>query len=250
VIAAGERAKFTQVADDLRRRITSGDLRADMPLPTDQELVEHYGCARGTVRRALLALAQEGLIGQGRGRAVRTRAPLVFHASRSDSLHRAGSRTADTWVADMTEMGRQADQSISVSIERASNVIAGLLGLETGDPVVARRRLRSVDGEPDNINISYYPRALVEGTPVELPCDVTEGVIKLMASMGYVQERYADKVEARMPTPDEAGTLRLSAGVPVLLHTRAGYTADDRPVRVTVTIWPSDRWCLAYDVRA
>ncbi|WP_128432248.1 winged helix-turn-helix domain-containing protein [Streptomyces cyaneus] len=51
-----------EIADILRERIRVGDLRAGDRLPTQAELAEEFGVERGTVRQALRALQEDGLL--------------------------------------------------------------------------------------------------------------------------------------------------------------------------------------------
>ncbi len=51
-----------QIADQLRERITSGDLAPGARLPSITTLMQDYGVARNTARRALAILEEEGMI--------------------------------------------------------------------------------------------------------------------------------------------------------------------------------------------
>lgn len=51
-----------EIADTLRNRIRTGDLKAGERLPTQAELAEEFGVERGTVRQALRALQDDGLL--------------------------------------------------------------------------------------------------------------------------------------------------------------------------------------------
>ncbi|MGW1724797.1 GntR family transcriptional regulator [Streptomyces sp. NPDC002306] len=51
-----------EIADVLRERIRVGDLKAGDRLPTQAELAEEFGVERGTVRQALRALQDAGLL--------------------------------------------------------------------------------------------------------------------------------------------------------------------------------------------
>ena len=53
------RPKHQQVADDLRARIASGDLRPGDPVPSEPDLMESWGYSRETIRKALAALIAE-----------------------------------------------------------------------------------------------------------------------------------------------------------------------------------------------
>ncbi|WP_432018824.1 GntR family transcriptional regulator [Streptomyces sp. 1222.5] len=63
------RSAYEQVADDLRKRIASGALKAGQRLDGNAKMAEHYGVAAMTIRHALDILRREQLIvsQQGRG---------------------------------------------------------------------------------------------------------------------------------------------------------------------------------------
>lgn len=56
-----------QIADQLRRAIVEGELRADDRLPTEDELALRFGVSRPTIREALKILAAQNLIRSKRG---------------------------------------------------------------------------------------------------------------------------------------------------------------------------------------
>ncbi|WP_052310457.1 winged helix-turn-helix domain-containing protein [Streptomyces viridochromogenes] len=51
-----------EIADRLRERIRAGELRPGDRLPTQAELAEEFGVERGTVRQAVRALQEDGLL--------------------------------------------------------------------------------------------------------------------------------------------------------------------------------------------
>ncbi len=60
---------WRQVADDITADIGSGELPPGSRLPSEAELAELYGVARGTVRRALTSLVESEtvIVVHGRG---------------------------------------------------------------------------------------------------------------------------------------------------------------------------------------
>jgi DNA-binding FadR family transcriptional regulator len=72
------------VADSLRKQIIAGDLQEGDPLPPEDQLMEHAGVARTTVREALRILESEGLliIRRGAGGGARIRTPQVGNVAR------------------------------------------------------------------------------------------------------------------------------------------------------------------------
>ncbi|MGO9081889.1 MAG: GntR family transcriptional regulator [Streptosporangiaceae bacterium] len=62
-----------QLASTLRGQIKSGELPPGWVMPSEATLMQEHGLARGTVRKAVDALVEEGLVNrvQGRGTFVR-----------------------------------------------------------------------------------------------------------------------------------------------------------------------------------
>jgi len=87
---------------------------------------------------------------------------------------------------------------------------------------------------------------IVRGTELAQPEDTTRE--NILAGAGYEQVYDIDEIITRMPTPQEITRLGISPGTPVAEHIRTGYTAENRPVRVMVSIVPGDMLILQYTV--
>jgi DNA-binding GntR family transcriptional regulator len=246
--------RYMRIAAELRQRIVTGDLKPGDQLPTEAELAEQHRVSRNTVRGALKALTEEGLVlsGQGRGSYVRPPyKPLNWDWStlESRSRHTSAGDGLDQWEHNVSAQGRQAEQSVEVNIVTPPERVASKLQLGAADLVVVRRRMRYVDGQPYALADSYLPLALVQGTPLMEPRDVSApgGVL---ASLGHVQAYYLDSLRSRPPSRDETLRLDLPAATAVLEITRTGYDQDDRPLRVMITVLPGDRNEVSYRVPA
>ena len=53
---------YKQIAEIIRKRITSGDYAKGTRIPTESEMVETWEVARTTARRAIALLRDEGLV--------------------------------------------------------------------------------------------------------------------------------------------------------------------------------------------
>jgi GntR family transcriptional regulator len=64
---------YVQVADAIGARITRGELQPNRPIPSENQIVQEYGVARGTARKAIELLRDRGLVTTvvGRGTFVR-----------------------------------------------------------------------------------------------------------------------------------------------------------------------------------
>jgi GntR family transcriptional regulator len=59
---------YVQVADILRARIESGQLLPDRPVPSESQLQQEFGVARGTARKAIALLREQGFVVTVKGR--------------------------------------------------------------------------------------------------------------------------------------------------------------------------------------
>ena len=115
--------------------------------------------------------------------------------------------------------------------------------------MVVRRHVRYIDGKPAIISDDYFDERIVEGTELAGPEDTTRE--NILAEAGYEQVYDIDEIIIRMPTPAEVkrpcsmvlanDRLGISTATPVAEHIRTGYTAQNRPVRVMVSIIPGIR---------
>jgi GntR family transcriptional regulator len=62
------RPLYVQLADVIARKIASGDLAPDRPIPSENHLADEFGVARLTARRAAQELRERGLIVTVRGK--------------------------------------------------------------------------------------------------------------------------------------------------------------------------------------
>lgn len=239
---------YRRIAEDLRQRITSGDLPPGSLLPTQQELSDGYKVARMTARQAIGALEHEGLVTsqQGKGATVRSRQFMVYRPQ-SESKPQPVLPEMDRYFQQITGEGRTPSQKIEVSLIEAPAEIARRLQVEEGSIIVARRRVRFINAEPVNTNDSHFPLDVVGESEIMSPADIPRGTNQVLTDLGYTQTRAVDEISIRMPTPEEAQRLALGTGTPIALLLVTGYTQDGRPVRCTSNVLPGDRHVIVYE---
>lgn len=250
VTRLGRAPMYQQIAEALRQQIGDGTLAAGSQLPTEAELTESYGVSRATVRQALSMLVNEGLIvsARPRGHFVRERKPMVFRPQ-AEFRPRPFTPEMDAFATEFSAEGRAPRQVIEVAIVEPSPEVAKRLHLEPGQLAAVRKRVRYLDGEPFNINDSYFPLEIVRDSEIMRPEDITRGANAVLGELGYQQVRTLDEIYVRMPTPEEARRLDLGPGTPVAYHVVTGYTEEGRPVRVAITVLPGDRHVITYERR-
>ena len=104
---------YHRIADDLGKRIESGELERGSQLPTELELREAYGASRNTIRDAIKRLTSQGLVEtrQGQGtyvtRVIDPFVTVLHPIPRSVSAERA-RRARLTCPGSVSSTGRRA----------------------------------------------------------------------------------------------------------------------------------------------
>ncbi|WP_102935110.1 GntR family transcriptional regulator [Streptomyces malaysiensis] len=245
-----DRAVFRQIADALREAIDKGRFREGDKLPSETELVDHFGVSRMTVRNALSLLQQEGLAvsEHGKGVFVRPRPPVRRLASdRFARRHRDQGKAAFTVEAEAAGSRPEVD-SLEVKEERPTPDISARLG--SPRKVLARRRRYLLDGRPVEFATSYLPLDLARNTPIAQPNPGPGGIYARLEEMGHRLDHFDEEIRARMPSPAEVRTLQLASGVPVIHLVRTAYDSEGRAVEVCDTVMAADAYVLAYQLPA
>ncbi len=240
---------YRRIADQLRQRITTGEYKPGERLPTEPELMDSFQAARNTIRLAVAALANEGLVAteHGRGTFVRERKTFTYHAARAERADRPSSWQTDAYFDEARDAGREPSQTSAMRVDPASAEVAARLHVSENDLVVLRKITRYLDGQPWSDQDSWYRMDVSEQAGLAVPHDLPKGTVRAMADAGHVEAGYVDELIARMPTPEEVRALSLASGVPVMVYVRTAWT-DTRPVRVTRTVFPADRNRIVYEL--
>ncbi|WP_433340602.1 GntR family transcriptional regulator [Streptomyces sp. CA-253872] len=137
---AASRGTFQRIADELRAELV--DQSDGARLPSEAELTRRFGVARGTVRKALLALRDQGLIeaeqgaGWRRVRAAGDRRPLAL---KMEELVRVGA-VGDVFPSEAELSAEFGASRVSVRGALAQLEGRGLLESRPGQ----RRRIRAL----------------------------------------------------------------------------------------------------------
>ncbi|WP_433796543.1 GntR family transcriptional regulator [Actinoplanes sp. CA-252034] len=240
---------YQRIAATYRTGITSGELSPGDQLPTEHAIADRFGVARQTVRTGLSLLVAEGLIVARRphGYFVRRREHMIYRPQEKSRPRPVTPEMVDRFSQQIADEGRVPSQRIEVTLVQAGPDLAERLRVEPGVPIVARRRVRFINGEPTNINDSHFPLELVKDSEIMSPAYIPRGTDQVLADLGHRQDRAIDEILVRMPTPDEIHRLGLGPGTPVAVHYDTGYTTDGRPVRCTVNVLPGDRHKIVFE---
>ncbi len=255
---------YRQIAESLRERIEAGQIKQGHQLPTELELREQFNASRNTVRDAIKWLTTLGLVqtkpGQGTF-VVRKIKPFVTTLT-ADPNNPGGDKVvgpSGTTYGEVDKSGgdyqtRKLDVSDpQVEIQKASGAIANLLQLAEGTQIISRHQKRTIDGTTWSMQTSYYPRGLAaQGADRLLEADnIPQGTVHyLFESVGLRQVGYRDWITVRPPNSTEAFFFNLPADgrVGVFEIFETAFDQTGKPMRLTVTIYPTDRNQFHIDV--
>jgi DNA-binding GntR family transcriptional regulator len=167
----------------------------------------------------------------------------------SVSMPYVSRQHGDAWGAEAAEHGGTGTQKLlDVDEVTASALVADMLGVLPGEPVVVRRRLMLFDDHPVELVDSYYPAAVARGTRLAESRKIPGGAVAFLTDLGYRARRVREDVSARLATPDERSALQLKAPSCVLLLTRTLITENDLPVEASVMTMVADGRRLRYEL--
>jgi len=231
---------YVRVLNDLRQKIESGAIPPGDAIPSVSALAQQHKVAGTTVQKAIRALKAAGLVESTIGKGVYVREVKLLV-----------SRSAD-FVSPVPEGGKMPHgKSLPVEIDEVEppDDIAEKLDVDLGESVVRRRRVMIDDaGDALEIATSYIPMSIARGTPLERAPKLKDAMPSALKRFGYPPRGSREWVSARMPTTDEARTLKISAGTPVLRTLRLTWTDDDRPVEALEIVLSAGRYMLEYDL--
>jgi GntR family transcriptional regulator len=245
---------YRQIAEDLREQIESGQLTPGAQLRTEIELREHYGASRNTVRDAIKWLTTRGLVetrpGQGTF-VVRKIEPYVTLLNTDPTTGPGGDITTVYGEPSASGSSEEKQRVVTsttpqVEIQKAIPAVASLLGVPEGSQVVSRHQRRWIDGTPWSLQTSFYPMDFViKGADRLIQAeDIGIGTVKYLAAILDLQQvGYHDWITVRAPDTTEAGFFSLpqDGRIGVFEIRRTAFDQNSKPMRLTVSVFPTDR---------
>lgn len=244
---------YQQIAEDIRTQIDSGAIARGSQLPTEVELQQHYEASRNTIRDAIKRLISMGLVETrpGQGTFVTTHVDPFVTVLTADPESGFGGGEGASYLSEESEQQRKASTTAPrVEVQVPTPAITGRLGLSKDGQVVSRQQQRYIDGIPWSLQTSFYPMDFIirGATRLLMAEDITEGTVLYLAStIGLTQASYRDWITARCPTDEEQKFFAIAHDSVVFEIFRTAFDRHQTPIRVTVSVFPSDRNQFIYD---
>lgn len=224
-------AIWRQIKEWLKTEIASGAFEKGSRLPTESEIAARFGVNRHTVRRAIAALTNEGVLraDQGRGTFVAS-APLSYPI---------GSRTRFSEIVsgqNKTASGRM----IGSGNEEADALLADCLNVPIGTLLTRIETLRVVEGAPVLVGTSWFDQDLF---PTLVKAYAETGSFTAAMKQNGVDDytRKQTRISAEIIDPQDAVLLEMPPGLPVLVLESINVDLTGTPIQYTRTRMAADR---------
>ncbi len=208
-----------QIAECLRTVIETEQLKPGDRLDNEVDLSERFRVSRPTVRQAIQALVQKGLV-------VRQRGVGTIVANRR--INRPVALTSlfdDLWAAE-----RQPTTKVLDIEERVADFdTAEKLAIGVGDPVLWLQRLRFAEGLPLALMHNTIPLEVL-AEPLTSEALESDGLYRLLRAQGVRFHTANQVVGARTATRQEAALLGCSRSATMLVMFRTAWDPTGRTI--------------------
>ncbi len=230
---------YLQLREVVRNKIEEGEYPPGTAIPSENELSETYGVNRLTVRNAMDALVNEGLLMRIQGKGVF----VVGNRIERDLDTLSGFRQT------LNERNARPDTKILAKIRRkAGKKYARIFNIGEDDDIFYVRRLNSANGEPIAVEHTFVPASKVPKLD-----GIDLGVFSLYEVYGFYDVnpvRAYETLDLIALEARDARMLDVEPGQTVLLFTCYTYDKSDDVIEYTTSYTRGDKCSFTVHNRA
>lgn len=224
---------YVQLMDELEASIRNGVYKPGDKIMTEAEMAKEYGVSLITVRKAVGSLMEKGLVVRKQGKGT-----FVTKPKYSRNMKKLQSFT------EMCEqMGvKPGAQVLENRLIMADKKVADRLGIEPGSNVVYISRLRLADGEPVQVEKSYFPLKYA----FLLEEDLNNGsMFECLKEKAGAKVASSEKmIELCRATAEEAALMDVKKGDYLLFVKSTAYDENGEPMYAGIQLINGDRFSL------
>ncbi len=224
---------YVQLMDELEASIRNGVYKPGDKIMTEAEMAREYGVSLITVRKAVGSLMEKGLVVRKQGKGT-----FVTKPKYSRNMKKLQSFT------EMCEqMGvKPGARVLENRLIAADKKVADRLGIEPGSNVVYISRLRLADGEPVQVEKSYFPLKYA----FLLEEDLNDGsMFECLKEKAGAKVASSEKmIELCRATAEEAALMDVKKGDYLLFVKSTAYDENGEPMYAGIQLINGDRFSL------
>ena len=224
---------YVQLMEELETSIRNGVYKPGDKIMTEAEMAKEYGVSLITVRKAVGSLMEKGLVVRKQGKGT-----FVTKPKYSRNMKKLQSFT------EMCEqMGVKPGALVLENrLIMADKKVADRLGIEPGSNVVYISRLRLADGEPVQVEKSYFPLKYA----FLLEEDLNNGsMFECLKEKAGAKVASSEKmIELCRATAEEAALMDVKKGDYLLFVKSTAYDENGEPMYAGIQLINGDRFSL------
>lgn len=224
---------YVQLMEELETSIRNGVYKPGDKIMTEAEMAREYGVSLITVRKAVGFLMEKGLVVRKQGKGT-----FVTKPKYSRNMKKLQSFT------EMCEqMGvKPGARVLENRLIAADKKVADRLGIEPGSNVVYISRLRLADGEPVQVEKSYFPLKYA----FLLEEDLNDGsMFECLKEKAGAKVASSEKmIELCRATAEEAALMDVKKGDYLLFVKSTAYDENGEPMYAGIQLINGDRFSL------
>ncbi|MCQ8264504.1 UTRA domain-containing protein [Streptococcus suis] len=223
-------SKYKKVYADIKEKIEQNIWQANQEMPTENELMEIYSYSKDTIRKALSLLEMDGYIQKRQGRNSiildhnLVRKPFVSELKTVSELNRSAHHQVQTQLTNLYIVQGQPDVMKELEVDEKTDLYRV-------------SRVRTIDGERLEYEISYFDRRIVPYLSKEI---AEKSIYQYLENdLGLEISHSRREISFRFATEEEKSLLDLAGYDMVVSVTSTTYLADGRPFQYgTITYRP------------
>ena len=230
---------YIQLADCIIQYIKDNTLKPGDPLPSQNELIDHYGVSQITIRQAMARLTTEGVITRIQGKG-------TFVAETKIKEHIEGIQSLEDRLAEqgLTVSNQYVESQIVYPAKR----IMQDLELAEGDQTFKIRRLKLVGGRLLGLESRHLPLNVSERfNQNELETVPFVNLLGKMEETRIVRISYYTRAATIYEL--EAAIMNVPGDTSVLVQHGVFYALKNRPVMAGRITYLADKMEIQYEIR-
>lgn len=213
-------SKYKQVYQEIKDKIKSGIFLANQELPSENELMKQYAFSKDTIRKALSLLEIDGYIQKQQGKNSIVLEPNLTKPQRLSEIKTVGELNFSATHNIKTEL-------TNLYIVQGEQILMDNFNVDDSVDFYRVGRIREIDGEKVEYEISYFDRRIVP----YINREIAEKSIYhyLEHELGLVISHSQRKISFRYANEEEKNYMDLTPYNMVVEVTSTTYLANGQP---------------------
>lgn len=216
-------SSYKLVRDGIVNDILSGCYDDTGLLKGQEYYAQKHGVSRTTVRKAMQSLISKGMLYTIKGKGT--------YVNIDDVKKYSSERTLSFSAVERVKKLRLTSRVYSICEIKAENYISKQLQIEVGSKVVQIKRLRLVNNNPENYQVSYLDLEKVKCIDFSKEDLESGSLFKLLQEKaGLIAQYSMEEIRAVRCTEEIADMLQMESEDPVLFIMRTTYDKNNIPM--------------------